>query len=260
MKILKKSLIFTVLAASLLGAFCFFWVSPHYTVPILTYHRFGYDKSTLFVTPENFERQMHYLKKNNYRVISLDELIRKIKSGAAPKGRVAVITVDDGYKDVYAYFYPILKKYGFPATIFTIAGLIGNREDFMDWKQIKIMAQNDTISFGGHSDLYLPSLQAKDTLWQEIAGCKKLLEEKTGRPVDYYAYPTGGFTEEIKTLVREAGYKGACTTNRGFDKRNRDIYELKRVKVTNSDPSRPFSFWAKLSGYYNIFRTLKEGG
>ncbi|MDP2830799.1 MAG: hypothetical protein Q8O02_00950, partial [Candidatus Omnitrophota bacterium] len=77
-------------------------------------------------------------------------------------------------------------------------------------------------------------------------------------PAVYFCYPIGGFNEIVKKLVKEASYKGACTTNRGADRFNRDVYELKRVKMTNFDMSKPFYFRLKLSGYYNLFRSRKD--
>lgn len=260
MKTLKRILIISIIIGILLCAFYFFWLSPKYTVPILMYHRFGYNESGLFVTPENFARQMTYLKNKGYEVISLDELVEGIKNNRKFKHKTVAITIDDGYKDNYIHAYPVLKKYDFPATIFIIVNFMGKKKEFMNWSEIKIMLQNN-ISFGGHTknQIYLPSIKNKDILWDETAGCKKLIEKKTGVVVDYFCYSTGGFTEEIKTMLKEAGYKGACTTNRGFAKLNKDVYELKRIKVKNSDMNKPFSFRAKLSGYYNLFRAKKSG-
>ena len=97
-------------------------------------------------------------------------------------------------------------------------------------------------------------------MWvRRLKECKEFIEEKIGAGVDYLSYPMGGFNEEVKAAVKRAGYKGACATNRGFAELNKDVYELKRVKVTNSDMSKPFSFRAKLSGYYNVFRSKKRG-
>jgi len=243
-----------------LSAFYLFWLSPRYVVPILMYHRFGYEKSTLFVTPENFERQMKYLKDKGYNVISLDELVKGIKTGKEFPHNSAVITVDDGYRDNYVYAFPVLKKYGFPATIFVIANFIERKKDFMSWDELRDMSRHD-ISLGGHTrnHAYLPSIKKENILWDEIKGCKELIENRIGKDVSYFCYPTGGFNGHVKEMVRKAGYKGACTTNRGFVEFNQDVYELKRVKVTNSDTNKPFSFWAKLSGHYNLFRSRKRG-
>jgi peptidoglycan/xylan/chitin deacetylase (PgdA/CDA1 family) len=260
MRIFKRYLVILATIFVLLGAFYIFWLSPRYTVPILMYHRFGYEKQTLFVTPENFERQMRYLKKHKYSVITLDELAEGIKARRGFKHNTVVITVDDGYEDNYKYAYPVLKKYNFPVTIFVVANFIGNNQDFFNWDEARQMLNNG-ITLGGHTknNVYVPSITSDDILRDEIAGAKKVIEDNTQAPVYYFCYPTGGFTEKAKQVVKEAGYKAACTTNRGFVDFNKDLYELKRVKVTNSDTNKPFSFWAKLTGYYNLFRTRKSG-
>jgi peptidoglycan/xylan/chitin deacetylase (PgdA/CDA1 family) len=138
----------------------------------------------------------------------------------------------------------------------------------MNWDEVKEMARNK-ISFGGHtkSHVYLPSVDEKDILWDEIAGCKNTIEYNLKKPADYFCFPLGGFTEEAKILVQKAGYKGAVTTNRGHEMLNRkDLYELKRISIRNGDPyfsssnfSSPFRFRAKLSGYYNLYRLERFG-
>lgn len=260
MKFLKRTLVVIAIIGICLCAFYFFWVSPRYTVPILMYHRFGSDNLSLFVTSENFTRQMDYLDKKDYKVISLNELVEGIKNNRSFEHKTVVITIDDGYEDNYLFAYPVLKRHNFPATIFLIANHIGTRKDFMSWQKAKIMS-DDNISFGAHTknELYLPAIKDKAELWSEIFGAKEVIENNLVLAVDCFCYPTGGFTEEIKSLVKKAGYKCACTTNRGFGKLNQDCYELKRIKVTNSDTNKPFSFAAKLSGYYNIFRRQKSG-
>ena len=260
MKIAKKFFLIVIVVAVILTVLNFSWLSPQYVVPILMYHRFGYENNTLYVTPRNFDRQMAYIKDKGYNVISLDELVDGIRNNRKFKHRTVVITTDDGYIDNYTYAYPILRKYNFPATMFIVSNFIDNKEDYMAWNEIKIMAGNN-ILFGGHTrnDEYLPSLENREVLWDEIAGCKRDIENNIGKRIDYFCYPTGGFTEEVKAFMKKAGYKGACTTNRGFTELNKDVYELKRVKVTNSDMNKPFSFWAKLSGYYNFFRSKKKG-
>jgi peptidoglycan/xylan/chitin deacetylase (PgdA/CDA1 family) len=167
--------------------------------------------------------------------------------------------MDDGYRDNFIYAYPILKKYGSPATIFLIANNIGTDANFLNWDEVNKMSK-DNISFGGHTKnhVYLPSIENKDILRDEIAGCKEFIEKHIGIPIGYFSYPRGGFTEKVKLLVKEAGYKAACTTNRGYDILDKnDLYELNRISIRNRDTS--FTLWAKLSGYYNLFSRREEG-
>jgi len=257
--------IFLVLSILCLGSFYFFWLSPKYTVPILIYHEIGYEKGSFFVSPENFAKQMEYIKKNGYEVITLDELVKCTKDKKLLKKNKVVITFDDGYKDNFQYAYPILKGFGYPGTIFLISDFIGKKftgegKEFMSWDEVVAMSKNG-ISFGGHTKnhFYLGDVKDEAVSFDQIAGSKKAIEEKIGMPVDYFCYPSGGFNNRVKELVAQAGYKGACTTNRGFADFNQDVYELKRIKVTNADGNKPFSFWMKLSGYYNVLRKEKRG-
>ena len=260
---MKKIILFLIFVPIFLGAIYFFWLTPRYTVPILMYHNIGYGEGSFFVLPEKFTKQMEYIKNNGYQVITLDELVASIKGKKHLKRNKVVITFDDGYKDNFQYAYPVLKKLGFPATVFIISDFAGktlsNGKEFLNWDQMVLMSK-DGISFGGHTKnhLYLGSMKDEKTALEQIVGSKKAIEDKIGMPVDYFCYPSGGFNNRVKELVAQAGYKGACTTNRGFVKFNRDVYELKRIKVTNLDATKPFSFWAKLSGYYNILRKEKS--
>ena len=267
-KIIKTSAKITIGLSIFIISLYFFWISPRYSVPILTYHSFDYGEGLLSVAPENFEKQMRYLKNKHYNVISFGELVEGIKNRRSFARNTVVITIDDGYKNNFTYAYPILKKYGFPAIIFLITNNIRTNAGFLNWDEVKEMSRNN-ISFGGHTKnhVYLPSVYKTDVLWNEVAGSKKAIEKHIGIPIDYFCYPLGGFTEEAEMFVKRAGYKGACVTNRGFDILNKiDLYELNRISIRNGNPYFSFSnlfapirFRAKLSGYYNIFRKEKRG-
>lgn len=243
---------------TLISAVLVFLVLPRfYTVPILMYHYIDYQQNSVTVLPDNFRKQMAYLYKNNYQVISLDELVQETKAKKTFNRKSVVITFDDGYEDNYTYACPILKRYDFPAAIFLISGMVG-KKGYLNWQQIKDM-QGQGILFGAHAtkyNTYLPDLEQDQDLIMEIAGSKIDIERQIKTKVDYFSYPIGGFNDKIKDIVKIAGYKGACTTNRGRDRFNRDVFELNRVKMTNS--SSNIVLWFKLSGYYNLFRCLKK--
>ena len=245
----------------LAGGYYFFWIYPQYSVPILMYHSFGKasQRDLLSVSSEHFEMQMSYLKKNRYHVISFDEFVDGFKTGKKFPHNTVVITIDDGYQNNYTIAYPILKKYNFPATIFLITNLMDKNDAFLTWDEIREMLKNG-ITFGGHtkSHFYLPAVDNKNTLWDEIMGSKKMIEDHIGAPVKYFAYPFGGFTDEIEKFVEEAGYRAATATNRGYDILNqRNLYELDRVSVRNWKAGGTFQ--NAVSGYYYVFKKGKRG-
>lgn len=95
---------------------------------ILCYHRVGSGGVPLFsaLSPRLFEAQMRYLR-DNYRIVSLDQLYRECQEPAQAKPAV-VVTFDDGYRDLYRYAFPALRKYQVPATIYLVAGSIESGE------------------------------------------------------------------------------------------------------------------------------------
>ena len=234
------------------------WLNGHTTVPIVMYHKVEPNPSGQAdtVSPDIFHRQMDFLKTRGYRVISLDDLVRGIKAGHPPGRKTVVLTFDDGYENNYTQAFPLLRRYGFPATIFVSPDFIGE-EGFLTLAQIADM-QRAGIQFGSHgmSQAYLPDLSEEQRIL-EVGESRRQLMAGLKADVDYFCYPVGGFNARIKDLVRRSGYQGALATNRGYDRFNNDVYELNRIRFSDKDVSQ-FILWAKLSGYYNLFRKLKK--
>jgi len=263
MKILKKFFL-TLLFVLIIGSIGFtFWLRDRYVVPILTYHHVGIPSGKWrlnTVSEKSFDYQMCFMKRHGFEVISFDDLVEGIKEGHQFARNTVVIQFDDGYEDNYKYAFPILKKYGFPAIVFLVSDKI-NTPDFLTWDQMKEM-EKYRFTAGAHTrhHVYLPK-EVPDVQLDEIAGSKKVIEDHLGHKIDYFSYPTGGFTDSIKIMVQNAGYKAAVTTNRGKDRFNIDLYELKRIHMSNTDDQYSgLVLWFKLSGYYNLFRQFKKPG
>ena len=233
------------------------WIRDRYVVPILTYHHVadhagdGYLNS---VSPAKFAWQMKFINKHNYHVISFDDYVQGMKKGIAFARNTVVIQFDDGYADNYENAFPVLKLYEYPAIVFLISSKIGT-EGFLNWEQIKEMEAHD-FKVGAHTQYhsYLPDISL-DAAKDEIEGSKRVIEAHVNHPIDYFVYPSGGYTDEVEGLVKQAGYKAAGTTNRGRDRFNRNLFELNRIRIKDNESA--FTLWAKLSGYYNLFRSSR---
>ena len=108
---------------------------------ILYYHRVNDDNDPFFpaISTELFDRQMQYISRL-YWVVSLADLVGHLNGG--PVETVVSVTFDDGYQDNYLSAYPILKKYGIPATIFLTTGSIDSREPV--WFEQLLQALKET--------------------------------------------------------------------------------------------------------------------
>ena len=116
-------------------------------VGILLYHRVSPSHADWCIkplSPRSFERQMEYFRQY-YKILSLDTLVQHIKQREPLPEKAVVITFDDGYKDNYLYAYPILMKYGIPATIFLTTGHIGSSKLFW-FDEVKYIVQVTHIS------------------------------------------------------------------------------------------------------------------
>jgi peptidoglycan/xylan/chitin deacetylase (PgdA/CDA1 family) len=199
---------------------------------------------------------MSFLKRHGYRVIPLADLAALIKGGRRIPPKTVAITFDDGYKDNFTYAFPILKKYGLPATIFVIYGEVSRPQaDRLSWEEIRLMQDSGLIDFGSHTLGAKPlvDIESAQELKRQIVDSKAKLEEKLGRPVDLFSYPEGRFNDTIRAWVVEAGYRAAVATNPGKKFANNDTFVLKRLRIS-SNCDNLLIFWVETSGYYNFMR------
>ena len=228
-----------------------------YYSPILGYHRIGPAKADHVptVSPEAFERQLSFLTRHRYQVVSLNAVADALERGTRLPQRQTVITFDDGYEETYTIAWPLLKRFGFSSTVFITPGEIGT-PGFMTWEQAIEMSHGG-VTIGNHTmhHTYLPEVPDAQ-LPNELIESKRVIEEHLRQPVEYISYPIGGFTVRVQEIVRQAGYRAACTTNRVSLMRGIDRFAIRRVKITERDGAGP-SLWVKLSGYYDLFRQLK---
>lgn len=195
-------------------------------IPILYYHAVN-DKmdgiEELYVSPAEFDKQMQYLKENNYNAIGFDEL-SKVSSLEKP----FIITFDDGYEDNYTFAYPVLKKYNFKATIFVCADAIG-KPNFLKKNQMEEM--KDLISFESHTVTHSKlSLLKEDQIDLELSDSKKIIGELTGKEVSVLAYPYGDYDHRVINIAKKY-YRYAVVSGGGFYYEGDDAYEIKRVYV-----------------------------
>lgn len=95
------------------------------SVPVLYYHRIGApDPSYLSISCEDFERQLIYLKRAGYKMISVAELLERINHRVCDNRKVVCLTFDDGFVDNLLYAHPLLQKHGGKAALFVATSLI----------------------------------------------------------------------------------------------------------------------------------------
>lgn len=225
-------------------------------VPVLMYHKVNSNPLTgglgIRVAPVRFERQMRYLANNGYHTVSLTDLVAFLEKNEVLPSRPVVITFDDGYLDNYQHAFPVLKKYGFTATIFVVVNYVGKTNDFdvqtglqpvnqlAGWKELKQMADYGIV-IGSHTmdHPFLTRLSPSKARYQ-IEKSKSVLEKRLGRPVEVFSYPYGSHNNRLVQMVKESGYLAAVTTDQGLVTRSSNPYVLKRIRILGTYDMQKF--------------------
>ena len=255
----RLAVVFGVILISL-GLFLSF-MRGRYVVPIIMYHSIqpnASSKNMLVVSPISFERQMSFLKRNHYYILTLEELTCLLRQKKKIPGRAIAITFDDGYKDNYTHAFPILKKYGIPASLFIIVQEVG-RPDRLNWGEILEMQASGLVAIGSHTIGPEPLTKIKDgqELKRQIFESKAALEEKLGKKVNVFSYPEGRFDAKIRQLVIDAGYLAAVATNPGKRYPNDDTFALKRLRISENAGNLAV-FWVETSGFYTFMKERRK--
>jgi Predicted xylanase/chitin deacetylase len=202
-------------------------------VPILMYHSIDYEKGNeLRVPKEVFREQMSYLKQNGYTTLTLDELYDFFINNKPVPNKSIVITFDDGYKDNFENAYPILKEFGFNATIFVITNTVDNDKNYLTSEQLKELEANG-IDIESHTVNHeqLDKLTYNEQL-ATLKNSREYIEKVLGKTLKYTAYPFGKWNDNTIKAVKEAGYSMVFTTVGGWANKSQGIYELHRVYVS----------------------------
>jgi peptidoglycan/xylan/chitin deacetylase (PgdA/CDA1 family) len=188
------------------------------------------------ITPAAFEAQMKELKDRGITVISLQDLLAWKRGEKNIPPRCAVITFDDGWKSQYEVAWPIMKKYGYPFTMFVYTegvrgGSLGGGEA-ITWEQLADMRDNG-VDIQDHSATHqdlreghtimianpgakrtrtkLTGEQYEQWMQNEVVGSKQLLEQRLGIKVNCFAVPFGNYNEHVKEIARNSGYEAMFT-------------------------------------------------
>ena len=217
---------------------------------VLCYHRFEEKptKDGLGLKPSEFEAQMQKLKDEGIAVIPMADFLAWRRGEKNIPAKSAVITLDDGWLSGYVAAWPILKKFGYPFTMYIytdyVKGGPKSGGQSMTWEQIAEM-HNAGVDIASHTVSH-SNLRAKggrtdeqyrQWLETELKGSKDILEQKLGIKITTLAYPYGNQNEIVRDVTMKAGYEAAFTVYGQHLDRKGDPSEIGRYAVMSTDPT-----------------------
>lgn len=218
------------------------------TLPILMYHYVRTPPSVktdllgyrLSVSPSDFAAQMDWLSQHGFHPVDFND-VRAYFAGVAPMPASPVmITLDDGYSDLYTTAYPILAAHGFKAVAYIVSGFVGQPRYVTAAQVVQIDHNGIEIASHtvDHADLARSSYAA---VMRELVDSKQWLERLLGHPVLDFAYPSGQFNAQVVSEVIRAGYDTAVTTMSSVDHSLTDRYLWTRVRVGGGESLAEFA-------------------
>lgn len=278
------------------------------------------------LTAGEFDRHLRHLKRF-WNVLSLQEAVKKLKSGKDIARNSVVVTFDDGYRSNYAVALRLLEKRGLPATFFVVSGAIDGKPLWFDevdawflattaeklrlsninvefelattegrrraarevmaslktlppdayrralselrdqlviadpnpqpeqrailqWEELREMARKNLVTVGAHTVTHpiLPLLDSAAERYEIAESCRRLSEE-LNQPVEYFAYPNGGYDSGTQAVVRDLNLVACATGGNGFNPPGTDLTALNRL---GAEGLSRFQFASHLAGWKDI--------
>ena len=199
--------------------------------------------------------------------LTIDEVL-EVVSGARILDRPAFhISFDDGFKNIVTNALPVLMAHGAPATFFVPTDLIECDDERLEdycrnvvhypkviatttWDALADAARQG-LTIASHTRNYarLSEISASAArLEDEIAGSKRIIEERLGAPCRYISWPYGtvGDTDGTVTdCIRRSGYDACFGAFRGAVPNGRsDPFSIPRHHFETNWPASHFRFFA----------------
>lgn len=210
---------------------------------VLMYHNFLPGTGSRFeISPETFAAELELLDTEGYKVIPLSAAIEAMEKHDYSQlpAKPVVITVDDGYENFYSNAWPLLQEHKMPATLSIYTSFISSCKAALSWEQLQEMVDSGWIEIASHTQKHSNLAHKKkgetDAAFaarqqEEIAGSKKLLEEKLGKPVLALTYPGGNRSNETDALVQQAGYRACLTIYDGPNLVDGSPFKIRRYGI-----------------------------
>lgn len=234
-------------------------MTDRFAVPVLMYHRIcdltpREARSPLMrdltVSPQNFEQQVKYLVENGFTFLPASEVEAALRERRPLPERAVVLTMDDGYKDNFEHAFPILQKYGVPATMFLVTNTV-DTDGHLSWDDVLIM-HREQVGYGSHTvHHYDLTTLPEDQIDYELRESRRVIEGRLLERITAVAYPSGKYSTLVVDRAKEAGYLAGWKKGGGPVQPGADPYLLPRVRVRGCTMMKDFKrkVW---SGVYVI--------
>jgi peptidoglycan/xylan/chitin deacetylase (PgdA/CDA1 family) len=205
-------------------------------VPVLCYHHIREAKpgqsetlKSYSVSPAAFAEQMKTLKDSGYETILPGQLYEYLVHGATLPSKPVMLTFDDTDEEQFTIGASEMNKYGFKGVYFIMTVSI-NRPRYMSKEQLKELSDSGDAVEAHTWDHHMVTKYKGPDFDIQFIKPKKKVEEITGKPAEYFAYPFGIWNQAAIPELKKAGYKMAFILSSKRDS-TEPLYTIRRMIV-----------------------------
>lgn len=220
-------------------------------IPVLCYHNIRHSvaghEPAYTISVHAFEQHMKMLSDSGYTTILPDQLVRYLTVGTIMPKNPIVITFDDAREEQFSLASKILDNSGFKGVFFILTTVIGKR-GYMTSGQIKKLSDNGHV-IGCHTYDHPDLRKLKGYEWTaQLDQSKSRLQQITGTPVLYFAYPYGLWNDSVISELKKHHIIASFQLS-GNQSVKEPLYTIRRLMVAGN--------WTKETLYRNIHRMFR---
>lgn len=213
------------------------------SIPVLVYHRIESPIDQAIKTnPQEFSKQMAYLKEHHFTPITLREYHLWRKGNFTLPEKPIILVFDDGWKSVYTIAKPILDQYGFVgsvAVVINYANGIAGAPEYMLWSQLKNLSKQGW-SIESHGVTHAHMLTLSETAFRaHLLGAKNNITKNIGIAPSSFVFPfheaNTGYTSICAEYYSLCWTQGSLHPSYNFYSTPGERYlSLRRINVVNT--------------------------
>jgi peptidoglycan/xylan/chitin deacetylase (PgdA/CDA1 family) len=225
----------------------FILLSPYFLLAdghIFVYHRFDDNRyPTTNISTKELKKEFSYLKKNNYKVVPLIDIVNKIKANEKVPDKWVAFSIDDGFKTFYKNGLPIFKQYGYPFTLFIAVKYTEEKyRDYVSWRELKEIVKYGSVEFHSYGHGHFGQMSSKKIKADMDKGLALMKKHLNYEP-KLFVYPYGEYDSRVEKILAQYDFQAVFNQNiGGINGICSDEYDIDRSAVVGSN-ARDFKLY-----------------
>jgi peptidoglycan/xylan/chitin deacetylase (PgdA/CDA1 family) len=204
---------------------------------IFVYHRFNDNRyPTTNISTKELKKEFDYLKKHNYKVVPLIDIVNKIKADEKVPDNWVAFSIDDGFKTFYSNGLSVFKQYGYPFTLFIAVKYTEEKyRDYVSWKQLKEIVKWGSVEFHSYGHGHFGQM-SDNKIKADMDKGLALMKQHLNYEPKLFVYPYGEYDSRVEKVLKPYNFQAVFNQNIGaINGTCSNEYDIDRSAVVGSN-------------------------